>query len=219
MKLKTKTTEKISLENIDLDMLKEYIERGPGDTLPPEYNRYLELLDKIRSMHQRYDKFGNPDLIINHLVKYEGLDKLKARQMHNEALDYFFAENGISKQAFRNIYADKVDRMINAAILMVKDVSDFAKVEKMIEGAFKMRGLDVPDPEKLPDELFDKKYILYTINAADVGMPAIDRNKLASLIDEKVPGLTEWHKDVLKRDAGLLPYKAFPDEQNDQRKN
>ncbi len=219
-KTKPTKTGQISLADIDLDMLKEYIENGPGGDLPEEYNRYMELLDKIQRMHIRIDKFGNPELIINHLVKYEGLDKLKARQMYHEALDYFYADAGISKQTFRNIYADKLERLINAAILIAKDVADFARIEKMLEGLYKMRGLDIPDPDKLPEELFNKKFIVYTINASDVGMPGIDRNKLAEMIDNKIPGLTEYQKDKIKRDAGVLPYKAFyEDEQENGNKN
>ncbi|MFP9114301.1 hypothetical protein ACLI1A_10170 [Flavobacterium sp. RHBU_3] len=214
-KLNKKATD-VNLDSINLEMLKLCIAKGP-ESLPDEYNRYLSLLDKIRGMHISVDKFGNPELIINHLVKYEGLSVLKAREMYNEALEYFYANVHLSKEAYRNMYADKADRIINTAMVMAKDVSDLAKVMKMIHENFLMRGLDVPDPDEKP-EIYNP-FKVYTTKPEDLGMELPNRNRVKGLIDGQIPGLTEKAKSMLYRELGVDQFKAFLDEQEDGRKD
>ncbi|MFL9844737.1 hypothetical protein [Flavobacterium rhizosphaerae] len=211
---------KQSIENIDLKDILEYIENGPGGEAPSHINQYLDLLDKIRGMHKRIDKYGSPEAIIKHLMVHEGLKRNKAKQMYEEALEYFYADNHISNKAWRNIYAEKLDQLINFAMNIMKDVNDMVKISKAITDAYKARGLDQPDQEELPEEIFNRPFKVYTANPEDLGMPKIDRNKLKALIEDKIPGLTEKEKQALFMEADIDgTFKAFLDEQEDPRRS
>jgi Fe-S cluster biosynthesis and repair protein YggX len=209
---------KLTIEDIDLKYIKNYIENGPGGDAPEAVNRYLSLMDMVRGMHKRIDKYGSPEPIIKHLMTTEKLSRKKAKQIYEEALDYFYCDNYISKQAWKNIYAEKIDMLINFSMLVMKDVSDAAKIAKTIMDVWKVRELDKAEGQDIPGELLAKPFKVYNANAEALGMPRIDRNKLKALIDENVPGLTEVQKQALYREADIDGmFKAFLDEQENPR--
>lgn len=216
---KAKNNNKLSIQDIDLEMLKEYVINGPGGDLPEPYNSYLEILDKIRGMHMRIDKYGNPEQVIQHLVKYEKLDRLKARHMYEEALDYFYADSHISKQAWANILANRMEMMLNFVLQTVKDSADAKRAVEIAKEIGAMRQVHVADKEELPEELFSRPVKIYTADPEDLGLPRANRLKLKELIG-KLPDLTEKEKARLFQEADIDGlFKAFPDEQEDPRKS
>jgi len=207
----------LKLEHISLQDIFDYIENGKPETAPTEIVRYLDLLEKSRAMHLRIDKFGSKEMVVKHLVKVEGLSPFLASQIYNDALEYFYADTQVSKSAWRNIIAEKLAKVANMAMITAKTVQDWKYVANILMEEFKARQLDQPDVEDLPSALFEKPFKLYTQSAEALGLPAINRMELARFIDE-LPELTEKEKEVLKREASILPNKLFPDEQEDARK-
>lgn len=194
------------------------METGNPANAPEHIVQYLELLDKVRGMFLRTDKYGSRDAIIKHLMTADKMSRFKAAQVCDEAREYFYSDSKISKDAWRNIYADKIEMMINFAMQTVENVSDAQKVVKMLVDVANLRGVNEPDAEEIPAEVFQAPFVVYSCDAEFLGMPKVNRQKLGEMID-KYPELTEKEKIQIKREALVLPLKIFPNEQEDARKS
>lgn len=208
----------MTIDDISLEHIYDFMERGNMNNAPDEIVQYLERLDKVRGMFLRIDQFGNKESIVKHLMLVDKLPRFKAMKVCDEALQYFYSEVNISKQAWRNIYAEKAEKMINFAMLRVKDASDAQKVIKMLLDNFELRGGNLPDKEDLPESLFQPPFVIYSADAEFLGMPKVNRTLLAEMID-KYPELTEKEKNRLKEEALIHKLKVFPNEQEDPRKS
>jgi len=204
------------LRDISLEEIYDFIENGIPSEQTSDTMRYMLEMDKVRGMCLRIDKYASKDAVINHLVKVDGYKRHFASKLYNNTIEYFYCDTTISKAAWRNVYAEKMEKTINFAIATMKDTSDASKVGKMIAELGKLRQLDQPDLEDLPSELFDRPFKLYTMNPEDVGIPTANRREIASFIDG-LPELTELERDLIKREAGVLPMKVFLEKDEDPR--
>jgi hypothetical protein len=208
----------MTINDISLEHIYDFMEKGSVNNAPPAIVEYLDLLDKVRAMYLRIDKWGSKEAIVKHLMVSDKLSRYKASQVCDEAQEYFYRDSTISKKAWRNIYAEKAEKMINFAMLNVKTVDDGLKVIKMLQETFDLRGGNEPDKEELPDSLFQPPWVVYSPDAEFLGMPKINRTALSEMID-KLPELTEKEKIRIKQEALILPLKVFPNEQEDPRKS
>jgi hypothetical protein len=212
----------MTIDQVNLRDIYDFMETGNPKNAPEHIVAYLELLDMVRGMFLRIDQFGSKEAIIKHLMvaeKYK-LSRYKAGQVCEESQEYFYRDSKISKDAWKNIYADKIDKMINFAMLLAKDVNDAQKVVKMCIDAGVLRAVNEPDKEELPDEVFQAPFVVYTWDAEALEMPKVNRQKLSEMID-KFPELTEKEKIRIKQES-LIPgfkLKIFPNEQEDPRKS
>lgn len=206
-----------TIQDIELDQIYDFIENGVREDAPSEIVDYLEAMDKVRGMFLRIDKWASKDAIVNHLIKIDGLSRYQADKLYNQTLEYFYSDNTISKAAWRNIYAEQMQKVISFAIATMENASDAAKVVKMILEMGKMRQLDEPDKEELPIELFERPFKMYFMNPEDLGLPTIDRKKLAQKIDSW-EDLSEAEREIIKREARVLPLKVFPSDEENPRK-
>lgn len=206
----------IELRDISLEEIYDFIENGvPAQQ--PDVVKYMVEMEKVRGMALRIDKYASKDAIVSHLVKIDGYTKYLANKLYNQTMEYFYCDSTISKTAWRNIYAEKMEKVINFAIQVMKDTNDASKVNKMIFEMGKLRQLDQPDKEELPHELFARPFKIYTTDPEMLGMPVVDRRQLATFID-KLPELTEMQREQIKREAQILPIKVFLEEHEDPRK-
>ncbi|WP_035108750.1 hypothetical protein [Flavobacterium denitrificans] len=208
----------MNINDISLEHIYDFMEKGSVNNAPDFIVDYLELLDKVRGMFLRIDQFGSKESIVKHLMLVDKLSRYKASQVCDEAQEYFYNDCKISKKAWRNIYAEKAEKMINFAMLTVKDVNDAQKVVKMLLDNFDLRGGNEPDKEELPEGIFQPPFVVYSADAEFLGLPKVNRTLLSEMID-KFPELTEKEKVQIKREALILPLKVFPDEQEDPRKS
>lgn len=199
------------LQQLELEDLIEFRDHGSMDKAPPEMVDYVRELEKIHGMHQRFDQYGSRDAIVNHLMKFDGYSHYLASKLHDDAMEYFYAERSITKKAWRNILAEKMDKAVNTALVLAKDSNEISKVLREMGNIAKVLGLDQPDKEDFPAELLNKPIKLYTSDAEKLGMPKINRYELGRLIDE-LDDVTDAQKKSAKRDAQLLPIKIFEDE-------
>lgn len=204
-------------EDIELDEIYDFIENGTANEQNADIVQYLLELDKVRGMYLRIDKYGSKDAIINHLHKVDGYSRYLANKLFNQAMEYFYCDTTISKAAWRNIYAEKMEKVVNFAIATMENTSDAAKVTKMILEMAKVRQLDLPDKEEIPSELFTRPFKIYSSDAEFLGLPAVNRKELSEFID-KLPDLNDAQKELIKREAQILPVKVFLDEHEDPRK-
>lgn len=208
----------MTIDQINIREIYDFMETGNPANAPEHIVQYLELLDKVRGMFLRTDKYGSRDAIIKHLMTADKMSRFKAAQVCDEAREYFYSDSKISKDAWRNIYADKIEMMINFAMQTVENVSDAQKVVKMLVDVANLRGVNEPDAEEIPAEVFQAPFVVYSCDAEFLGMPKVNRQKLGEMID-KYPELTEKEKIQIKREALVLPLKIFPNEQEDARKS
>lgn len=212
----------MTIDQINLRDIYDFMETGNPANAPEHIVAYLDLLDMVRGMFQRMDKWGSKEAIIKHLMVSSShkLSRYKAMQVCDEAQEYFYRDSQISKAAWKNIYADKMEKMINFAMLTVKDVNDAQKVVKMLLDVSILRGVNEPDKDELPPEVFQAPFVVYTWDSDALEMPKVNRQKLAEMIDA-YPELTEKEKIRIKQEA-LIPgfkLKLFPNEQEDPRKS
>ena len=207
----------MTLDQIDLQDIYEFMEKGNIKDAPPEIVQYLELLDKTRGMLQRIDQFSNDEAIVKHLVLVDGLSRYKAKQFIDAAREYFYKDSNVSKNAWRNIYAEKAEKALNFALLTMKDAKEGLACIKAIRDLIEIRGLNLPEIEEIPAELFLRPMRLYSLDAriSEFASPT-DRNEIAKLIDA-FPDLSERVKIRLKQEALCLPHTIFPNEQEDVR--
>lgn len=208
----------MTIDQINIRDIYDFMETGNPANAPEHIVQYLELMDKVRGMFLRTDKYGSRDAIIKHLMTADKMSRFKAAQVCDEAREYFYSDSKISKDAWRNIYADKIEMMINFAMQTVENVSDAQKVVKMLVDVANLRGVNEPDAEEIPAEVFQAPFVVYSCDAEFLGMPKVNRQKLGEMID-KYPELTEKEKIQIKREALVLPLKIFPNEQEDARKS
>lgn len=208
----------MTINDVDISHIYEFMEQGNPKNAPQYIVDYLELLDKVRGMIVRIDLYGSKDVVIKHLMTVEKLSRYKASQVYDETVEYFYCSHRVSKAAWKNIYADKMDKMINFAMLQVRTVDDARKVVQMIKDIGEMREVHVEDKSDLAEELFQAPVVVYSLDPEDLGLPKANRQKLAEIID-KLPELTEKEKTRIKQEAMALPLEVFPNEQTDPRKS
>ena len=208
----------MNINDVDLSDIYDFMERGKAENAPQHIVDYLNLLDKARGMIDRIDVTGSKNAVVKHLMINDNLSRYKAGQLYDEAIEYFFVSNRVSKSAWKNVYADKMDKMINFALLQTRTVDDARKVVQMLKDVGDMREVHVPDLERLPEELFKAPIVVYTIDPEELGLPKANRQRLAEIIDQ-IPELTEKERIRIKQEAQALPIKVFPDEQENPRKS
>lgn len=206
----------MTINDIDIEHIYEFMERGNVNNAPQHIVDYLNLLDLVRGMITRIDVNGSKDVVVKHLMVNRGLSRYKASQVYDETIEYFYVSNRVSKAAWKNVYADKMDKMINFAILQTRTVDDARKVVQMLKDVGEMREVHVEDKQEIPDELFQAPFVVYSIKPEDLGMQKANRQKLAEFIDS-LPELTEKERIRIKEEAQVLPIKVFPNEQENPR--
>lgn len=211
-------------ENITLEDIYDFIDckYGPDDIIPAHKKpilKHLELLDKIRAMHLRIEQYGSEDHIVQHLISAEGLSRYLAKKYYNQALEFFYCDNEISKSAWRNIIADKMERGINAAIMAAKDTKDFVSATKLWIEVAKIRELDKADPPQLNPDAAGRMFAIYTYDPKLLGLETIvDKNLVKQFIDN-LENVTEREKQLAYQEAMLEPLKLFPEKHEDVRKS
>lgn len=208
----------MNLDDISLDHIYDFMENGSVKNAPEEIVNYLLLLDKVMGMIRRIDIYGNKDAVIKHLVLVDKLSPYKAKKVYNETLEYFHSDKEVSKEAYRNYYAERMDKVTNFAMLIMKDVADAAKVHKMLLDTMLARGVNEKDEEVIPDHYYDKPINLLSYDARILEFGETNRRALDDFIN-KLPELTEKERQRIKQEALLLPLKIFPNEQEDPRKS
>lgn len=210
------------LLDYNLDDLYEWIETGRSQTAPEELFQYANLLDKIRGMMLRKDIYGSKEAIIKHLVNFDEHlkgNRYKANQYYAESIEYFYTQDNISKKAWRNLYAEDLDKAYDLAISLAQSTADVEKASKIKERAAKVRALDQEEPEKLPDNFFTRPNKIYTIDMDKFELGNVNRTELEIWIDENTKKLTPKAIDRIKQEALITKVKIFQDEEENPRKD
>src|SRR5690606_10692549 len=105
------------------------------------------------------------------------------------------------RKALRVKKAEFLEDLARAAATNAETAKDIEVAANIEMKAAKLRGLDQPDPEKLPPEAFRRPIRVFSLDTTDIGMPALNRNQIARQIDAlEIP---ESDKSRLRKDARL----------------
>jgi hypothetical protein len=168
--------------------------------LPQKVSDYILMMEKARDWH--YQNKSKRE-IINHLravckdKKGGSISDMVANKVYCDALNFFYLNVPIHKQAYRNLYAEKME--LAAAVSW--NNGDMETYGRNLERAGKLRQLDLADPVEVDKEAKKIKNIIYAIDAKDVGVEGVDRQELARLIDNL--DAPETKKQKAKKDAGI----------------
>lgn len=209
----------LKLEDINLSHIYEYLQTGDVANVDPEIPRYLDLLDKARAMYNRVGEFGHKDAIVAHFIKVEGLSRYLATNIYNDAMEYFYCDKQISRDAYKNILAQDSRKDYLAAIEVAKTTTDFVNASKIHLQIFKLLGFDQPEPPKIPDSAFTQPFKMYSIDTEFLGLPKKNKKEIKEML-EKLPEISEKVRLRLEEEAGNLPtVRLFLDEHENPRKS
>jgi hypothetical protein len=162
------------------------------------------------------------ETIIKHLIQFEPElkdNRYKANQIYTESIEYFYTQNEISKKAWRNLYAEELDKAYDLAIALAQNTNDIEKAARIKEKSAKIRALDKDEPEQLPDNFFQRPNKIYTMDMDLFEQGNADRKEIEEWIDLNTKKLTPKAIDRIKQEAMILPIKIFFDETEDPRKD
>jgi len=187
----------------EYENLKMAVEHGNG-TLPDHLKRHFEMLDFIRTLH---NKLNSRSYIISMVrTKWKELTYDMAVKLYYKSLNFFNCDNGVKKETWGNIYADQLDTIASLALERGQlDIAGKYRIE-----AARLRGVGRDEPAQVPPELLDRRPVLYTFSFSDIGLQPANRRELGSLIDSL--DVSESQKLRLKNDARIenVEFELFP---------
>jgi hypothetical protein len=193
-------------EQKEYAQLQDLIEHGKTDNLPANIVTYWDQIDFIRSI---YNKFNSKSYVVSALrLKWPEISTITANKLFSETLNFFYLDNEVKTDAWANIYADKMERLGTLAM----EMDDLETARRCFKDAAELRGVGKEVPDKIPEELLDRRMIVYVIDPQKIGIPKIDRRELADIIDNI--DITETQKIKLRRDAQIedVPFELMENE-------
>lgn len=198
----------VEIEGVELALLQQYIDTGRTAEMPAEILQYLNELELVRGQLLRFENKHT----IRELLKSPpyNLSDYVARKRINDAINFFYIDNEVKRDAWRGLYADKLDRIGLVMLKAAKDVRDLEKAGQILLKAAELRGVFDEVVENLPEELFQKPVRIYTTDITHLGHEKINRNELARMIDSyKIP---EVDRARINQEALIEEPKFLTDE-------
>ena len=167
-------------------------------------------LEQLTMVNQLWNACNTPNKIIQKLLAtYPELNARTAKSRMEDAFTFFFLDDTVKKDTWRNMLFEKMLKLVDASILSAKSVEDYDRASKILERAYRIKRLDINEEEAIPEEAFTKPIKIFSLDTeefADLPAPA-DRKLLAAYIDDM--NLEELQKVKLKQDAGIEPKQLF----------
>ena len=188
-----------STDRKSLQALEDWIQGGSKSDLKTDEKIYLDALTLMNSMDRKYGRRNT----VEFFVKTYGLKHARASEMYDEAINLFYSDRNVDKKALRIKKAEFLEDLARAAFANAETAKDIEVASNIEMKAAKLRGLDQPDPEKLPAEAFRRPVRVFSLDPSDVGLPMLNRNTIAKQIDAlEIP---EADKSRLRKDARIEP--------------
>ncbi|MBQ5979411.1 MAG: hypothetical protein IJL58_05275 [Bacteroidales bacterium] len=181
------------------EKIQEYIAGGSRGTLPDKEQVYIQLLNLIYSLDGQYGKRRTIKFLTSPPF---GLTYQRASEVYAEAVELFYCNRKISKEAMRNKIADQFDTLYIAARDSAKTTRDYEVAANILVNKAKALQLDKDDPVKLPAEIYQPVYRLLSVTPESIGLPSANRDELERQIDGVLA--PDSVKRRLKIDAGIM---------------
>jgi CRISPR/Cas system CSM-associated protein Csm2 small subunit len=200
---------KFDLLSLNEQQIREITMTMDCKSLPTEVVEYMSLMEKARDWHYQMKSrvYCLRQLKAHYFVRFgETLADYSARQIYENALNYFYTDRNIRKESWRNILAEKY--MLAAQICFEKN--DLEGYRKFLNSVERIKRLNEKDDEGIDPKLLDRRVFVYFVSGKEIGIPEVDRTELGRMIDSY--DINESLKVKVKREAGTLPRKLFDGE-------
>lgn len=179
--------------------LQDYIQGGSQGKLSDNDEHYLNVLHILNSMGRKYGK----DKAIKFITMPPFLiSPTRAREMYDESINLFYSNDNIERQAYRNKMFDDMLKAAQLALATAKNHKDLEVYGDLMEKAYRIKGLNLPDPVHVPEGLYQRNIKIYSLDPKAINITPVDRTALAAKIDG-LDELTDKDKKRLKRDASI----------------
>lgn len=181
------------------DQLQDYLASGCIIELTDDEQDYYNALYALIGIQRKYGKENAISFLMHDPFQ---LKRARAREMYNEAINLFFADDSIENNAHRNMMYDNLQKAAQVVLINAHSSKDLEIYGNLMMQAAKIKQLDKPDPEKR-QAVKDKNIKIYMLDTQAVGIPQVDRQQLAAQIDG-IQDISERERVRLKRDAGVI---------------
>jgi hypothetical protein len=181
------------------ERIQEYIASGSKGDLSDKERVYIDLLTLIYSLDGQYGKRRTVRFLTSEPF---GLPYQRAADIYSEAMELFYCNRKVSKEAMRNKMADQFDTLYVAAREAAKTSKDYAVAADILANKARALQLDRDDPAKLPAEIYRPMFRLLSATPESIGLPAANRDELERQIETVVA--PEAVKRRLRTDAGIV---------------
>lgn len=180
--------------------LQDHIQDGSKKPLNDEDEKYLNMLFIINNLRRKYGR----DNAIAFVTKLEEkISRQRANEMYQESINLFYANDSIERDAHRNMMYDDLLKAANVVLATATNSKDMEVYGDLMTKAAKIKGLDQPDPVKVPTELYQRNIKIYSLNPKSINIEPVNRQALADKIDS-LDELKERDKKRLKQDAQII---------------
>lgn len=180
------------------ERLQEYIASGSPGTLSENEQRYIDLLVMIYSMDGQHGKRKT----IRFLTRPPfGFSYNRASDLYAEAVEMFFANRKVSKDALRAKMADQFDTLYALTMASAKTPKDYEIAANILAQKGKIQRLDQDDPVVLPSDQYQKRFRLLSLTPEVIGLAPANRDVLAAQIDSTLE--PDSVKRRLRMEAGI----------------
>lgn len=181
------------------ERIQEYIASGSKGDLSDKERVYIDLLTLVYSLDGQYGKRRTVRFLTSEPF---GLPYQRAADIYSEAMELFYCNRKVSKEALRNKMADQFDTLYVAARDAAKTSKDYAVAADILANKARALQLDRDDPAKLPAEIYQPMFRLLSATPESIGLPAANRDELERQIETVVA--PEAVKRRLRTDAGIV---------------
>lgn len=180
------------------ERIQEYIASGSPGTLSSKEQVYIDLLNLVYSLDGQYGKRRTVKFLTSPPFS---LPYQRATDIYSEAMELFYCNRKVSKEAMREKIADQFDTLYIAARDAAKETKDYERAANILVNKAKALQLDRDDPVRLPAELYQPMYRLLSTTPESIGLPAANRDELERQIEGVLA--PDSVKRRLKIDAGI----------------
>lgn len=184
------------------EAVQEYITSGSKGRLSPQEEHYLDLLNLVYSLDTQYGKRN----VIRFLTSaYFGFSYNQASNLYSEAIEMFYANRNISKDALRQKTADQLEAAYIAAITVARTAKDYKNAAEILRMRAEVLGLDREDTVVLSQTIYRRTYRILSLDPESIGLPKANRRELKEIIDEVlVSGAPDTERKRIEMDAGII---------------
>lgn len=180
------------------ERIQDYVANGCKGDLSQKEQIYIDLLTMIYSLDGQFGKRKTIRLLTS---KPFNFSYEQASNMYAEAVEMFFANRKVSKDAMRAKMADQYDTLYSLAMQNARTTKDFEIAAGILSKKAQVLQLDKDDPEVLPAENYQKQFRVLSLSPEVIGLPRANRDELARQIEGIVA--PEAVKKRLRVDAGI----------------
>lgn len=180
------------------ERIQDYIAGGSRGNLSQKEQVYIDLLTMIYSLDGQWGKRRTIKFLTS---KPFSFSYEQASNMYAEAIEMFFANRKVSKEAMRAKMADQYDTLYALAMQNARTTKDFEIAAGILSSKAKVLRLEQDDPQQLPAENYSKQFRVLSLSPEVIGLPRANRDELARQIDGIVA--PEAVKKRLRVDAGI----------------